>query len=249
MPSWRERVLGICFPVTRPLRNPHPRLDQYLLNELKNYTPDEPLFDLLTFVTYPNLLWEWLHMWPLLGVPAAETAEREEVDRRSLCLMGLKQPFDQYRHILAGFLTDRGRAGRSTLDGGHYARVALKMARYLFEPKKPGKVWEYKLPSEWTWYRRDHDDKIYREKRAKETFQAGLQYLSFYLEKATFNPALVEYLEKNKLDPIRAQELPRLAWAEDKKKVEEGVVAYLERCKEQGRSSGSPRSPTQQGRP
>ena len=38
---------------------------------------------------------------------------------------------------------------------------------------------------------------------------------------------LAAYLEKNKLDPIRAQELPRLAWAEDKPKAEHGVAAYL----------------------
>jgi hypothetical protein len=41
------------------------------------------------------------------------------------------------------------------------------------------------------------------------------------------NEELVAYLEKNSLDPIRAQELPRLAWAEDKTKVEQEVATYL----------------------
>lgn len=88
-------------------------------------------------------------------------------------------------------------------------------------------MFEYKLPTEWTWYREGHDDKIFREKKTKETFQAGLQYLPFYLQQALPDDNLMSYLEKNKLDPIRAQELPRLAWAEDKTKVEEEVLAYL----------------------
>jgi len=90
-----------------------------------------------------------------------------------------------------------------------------------------GKLFEYKLPPEWTWYREGHDEKIFREKKTKETFQAGLQYLPFYLQRAVPNDDFIDYLEKNKLDSIRAQELPRIAWAEDKTKVEDEVLAYL----------------------
>jgi hypothetical protein len=91
-----------------------------------------------------------------------------------------------------------------------------------------GKLYEYKLPSEWQWYRQEHDDKIFRERKAKETFRAGLQYLPFFLTEAAPLPALVAYLEANQLDPVRAKELPREAWAVDKVKVEEEVAAYLQ---------------------
>lgn len=90
-----------------------------------------------------------------------------------------------------------------------------------------GKLYEYKLPSEWQWYRQEHDDKIFRERKAKETFQAGLQYLPFFLTEAAPLPELVAYLETNQLDPIRAKELPREAWAVDKAKVEVEVATYL----------------------
>ena len=90
-----------------------------------------------------------------------------------------------------------------------------------------GKIFEYKLPSEWIWYREGLEDKIFREKRTKETFQAGLQYLPFYLQHAMPDEELVAYLETNSVDPIRAKELPRLAWAEDKAKVEQEAAAYL----------------------
>ena len=90
-----------------------------------------------------------------------------------------------------------------------------------------GKIFEYKLPSEWIWYREGLEDKIFREKRTKETFQAGLQYLPFYLQRAMPDEELVAYLEKNTVDPIRAKELPRLAWAEDKTKVEQEAAAFL----------------------
>ncbi|KAF8878896.1 hypothetical protein CPB84DRAFT_1793757 [Gymnopilus junonius] len=189
------------------------------------------LVHLLTFVTYPHLLWDWLHVWPLLAVPADETVEVEDMDRRGLYLMGLKQTFDPYRHMLSQFLTDKARAGRYVMAPAHYTRVALRIAKYLFEPKKPGKLYQYKLPKEWTWYRQEHDDKIFREKKTKETFQAGLQYLTFYLNQSEPQEELIAYLEKNHLDPIRAQELPRLAWAEDKTKLEEAVVDYVKRCK------------------
>ncbi|KAF8964897.1 hypothetical protein BDZ97DRAFT_822699 [Flammula alnicola] len=201
--------------------------DQYLHAELKNYFADLCLTDLLTFVTYPNLLWDWIHMWPLLGLAQSDAIEKEEMDRRGLHLMGLKQIFDAYRHMLSQFLTDRERAGRYHLTSEHYTRVALRIAKYLFEPKKPGKIYQYKLPSEWTWYRQEHDDKIFRERKAKEAFQAGLQYLPFFLEEAGPNDELISYLKTNKLDPIRAQELPRIAWAEDKTKVERTVEAYI----------------------
>jgi len=44
-------------------------------------------------------------------------------------------------------------------------------------------------------------------------------------------PELVAYLEMHQLDPIRAMELPREAWAVDKAKVEEEVATYLQKCK------------------
>lgn len=99
----------------------------------------------------------------------------------------------------------------------------LHLQRTLFS----GKLYQYKLPPEWTWYREDHDDKLYREKKTKETFQAGLQYLPFFLAESEHDPELVEYLRNNRLDPIRAQELPRLAWSEDKPKLEQATEAYL----------------------
>ena len=93
-----------------------------------------------------------------------------------------------------------------------------------------GKLYEYRLPREWTWYREGHEDKIFREKKAKETFQAGLQYLPFFLCEAMADEDLIAYLRTNKLDPIRAKELPRLAWAEDKTKLEKAVEDYLAVC-------------------
>jgi RecA/RadA recombinase len=205
--------------------------DQYLHAELKNYSADEYLMDLLAFVTYPHLLWDWIHVWPLLGLSHSETSEREGIDRRALHLTGLKQSFDAYRHMLSQFLADRDRSGRYAMTSNTYARVAFRITKYLFEPKRPGKIYEYKLPSEWQWYRQEHDDKIFRERKAKETFQAGLQYLPFFLTEAAPLPELVAYLETNQLDPIRAKELPREAWAVDKAKVEEEVTAYLQKCK------------------
>ena len=111
--------------------------DQYLHSELSKYFSDEYLTDLLTFVTYPHLLWDWLHVWPLLGVPVEESVEREEADKRGLYLMGLKQIYDPYRHMMMQFLTDAARAGRYAMTPAHYTRVAFRIARYLFEPKKP----------------------------------------------------------------------------------------------------------------
>jgi hypothetical protein len=236
--AWSE--LPHLFQWFRSLTYPDPQKDlydrhmlawdQYLHAELEKYFADEYLTDLLTFVTYPHLLWDWIHMWPLLCLPQEETIEREEIDRQGLHLMGLKQTFDPYRHMLSQFLTDRERAGRYVITPAHYTRVALHMAKYLFEPKKPGKLYQYKLPPEWTWYRQEHDDKIFRERKTKETFQAALQYLPFFLGESEPNDDLVDYLKKNQLDPIRAQELPRVAWAEDKTKVEHAVGDYLKRC-------------------
>jgi len=69
-----------------------------------------------------------------------------------------------------------------------------------------------------------------KEKKAKETFQAGLQYLPFFLGEAMADEDLITYLRTNKLDAIRAKELPRLAWAEDKTKLEKAVEDYLAVC-------------------
>ena len=97
-----------------------------------------------------------------------------------------------------------------------------------------GKLYAYPLPTEWTWFRAEHDDKIYREKRAKDTFQAGLQYLPFLLDRAAPDTSLISYLSeiaKRKtgvLDAVRAKELPRLAWAEDKARAEEAVEVVEE---------------------
>ncbi|KAH9480031.1 hypothetical protein JR316_0006628 [Psilocybe cubensis] len=246
--AWSE--LPLLFNWFRSLTYPDPSKDlhdrhlrswdQYLHNELSTYFADESLTDLLTFVTYPNLLWDWLHMWPLLGVPPPESLEKEAIDKRSLHLMGLKQVFDPYRHMLSQFLTDKDRAGRQVITRAHYTRVALRLAKYLFEPKTPGKLYAYALPPEWTWYRQGHDDKIFREKKTKDTFQAGLQYLPFYLEQAEADVELIDYLKKNKLDPIRAQELPMLAWAEDKTKLEQTVADYLKRYSERNGWTGEP---------
>ncbi|KJA15372.1 hypothetical protein HYPSUDRAFT_207922 [Hypholoma sublateritium FD-334 SS-4] len=207
---------------------------------------DEALLgDVLPLATYLGLLWDWAHFWPLLGVPPAAARALEERDRDALHVTGLRQAFDAYRHMLAGFLGDERRAGGYVLGGAQYVRVARRVARYLCEAKTPGKLYAYPLPSEWTWFRAEHDDKIYREKRAKETFQAGLQYLPFLLDHAAPNAALVAYLgevgrrKTGVLDAIRTKELPRLAWAEDKARAEEAVEAYLARCRNGNGVDGS----------
>jgi hypothetical protein len=74
--------------------------------------------------------------------------------------------------------------------------------------------------------REGHEDKMFREKMAKETFQTGIQYLSFYLWEAMADEDLIAYLRTNHLDIIRA-ELPRLAWADDKTRLEKAVEDYL----------------------
>ena len=51
--------------------------------------------------------------------------------------------------------------------------------------------------------------------------------IQFYLDQSERNDELIAYLGKNQLDPIRAQELPWLAWAEDKMKLESSVRDYL----------------------
>jgi hypothetical protein len=71
---------------------------------------------------------------------------------------------------------------------------------------------------------------MFREKKAKETFQAGLQYLPFFLAEAMADEDLIAYLRTNNLDMIRAKELPRLAWAEDKTRLEKAVEDYLVVC-------------------
>lgn len=111
--------------------------DGYLQKEVQNYFADNFLIDLLTFVTYPGRLWDWIHVWPLLCIPLSETNEKEAVDRGSLHLMGLESIYDPYRRMLSQFLTDRDRSGRYQLKSEHYTQVALRMSKYLFEPKKP----------------------------------------------------------------------------------------------------------------
>lgn len=112
--------------------------DQYLHAELKTYSADdEYLTDLLAFVTYPHLFWDWIHVWPLLGLSYNDSLEREDADRKALHLTGLKQPFDAYRHMLSQFLTNQERAGRHWVTHHVYARVAFRMTKYLFEPKRP----------------------------------------------------------------------------------------------------------------
>jgi len=59
-----------------------------------------------------------------------------------------------------------------------------------------GKLYEYRLPREWIWYREGHEDKMFREKKAKETFQAGLQYLPFFLGEAMADEDLIAYLRR-----------------------------------------------------
>ena len=54
-----------------------------------------------------------------------------------------------------------------------------------------------------------------------------MQYLPFFLQESEPDHDPIEYLEKNQLDPVRAKELPRIAWAEDKTKVEQEVEVYL----------------------
>jgi len=75
--------------------------------------------------------------------------------------------------------------------------------------------------------RGNRNGRNFREKKTKENFQAGLQCLSFFLQESEPNRDLVEYLEKNQLDPVQAKELPRISWAEDKTKVEQEVEVYL----------------------
>jgi len=111
--------------------------DKYLHEEVKNYFVDNYMTDLLTFVTYPGLLWDRIHIWPLLGLPLSETDDREAIDKRSLHLMGLEQMYDVYRHMLSQFLRDRDRSGKYHMKSKHYTQVVLRMIKYLFEPKKP----------------------------------------------------------------------------------------------------------------
>jgi len=111
--------------------------DKYLQQEVQTYFADDVLTDLLTFVTYPGHLWDWIHVWPLLGIPLSETSEKEAIDRGSLHLMGLRPIYDQYRRMLSQFLTDRDRSGRYHMKSEHYTQVALRVSKYLFEPKKP----------------------------------------------------------------------------------------------------------------
>ena len=98
---------------------------------------DALLGDVLPLATYPGLLWDWAHVWPLLGVAPAAARALEEHDRDALHVTGLRQTFDAYRHMLAGFLGDERRAGGYVLGGVQYVRVAKRVARYLCEAKTP----------------------------------------------------------------------------------------------------------------
>ena len=95
------------------------------------------LGDVLPLATYPGLLWDWAHVWPLLGVPPAAARALEEHDRNGLHVTGLRQTFDAYRHMLASFLGDERRAGGYVMGGVQYGRVAKRVARYLCEAKTP----------------------------------------------------------------------------------------------------------------
>jgi len=68
---------------------------------------------------------------------------------------------------------------------------------------------------------------MFQEKGAKKMFRVGLQCLSFCLGQAMADEDLIAYLRPNKLDAKRAKELPRLAWAEDKMKLEKVNLRYL----------------------
>jgi hypothetical protein len=110
---------------------------KYLQQEVQKYFADDFLMNLLTFATYPGPLWDWIHVWPFLGIPLSEVNEKEAIDRGSLHLMGLKSMYDPYRRMLSQFLMDRDRSGRYHMKSEHYAQVALRMSKYMFEPKKP----------------------------------------------------------------------------------------------------------------
>jgi hypothetical protein len=59
----------------------------------------------------------------------------EDRDRKRLHLTGVKLAYDPYPHILLDFLTDQERAGQYMLTKEHYMAIALKMAKYLSNPK------------------------------------------------------------------------------------------------------------------
>ncbi len=89
------------------------------------------------FATYPGLLWDWAHVWPLLGVPPAAARALEERDRNALHVTGLRHTFDAYRHMFAGFWAMSEGAGAYVMGGVQYVRVAKRVARYLCEAKTP----------------------------------------------------------------------------------------------------------------
>lgn len=70
--------------------------------------------------------WDWLHVWPLLGIAPAEAATLEDEDRSLLHFTGLRPApgggaegqFDAYRGMLREFLSDKDRAGRFAVVGG-----------------------------------------------------------------------------------------------------------------------------------
>jgi hypothetical protein len=60
-----------------------------------------------------------------------------------------------------------------------------------------------------------------------QQFQASLQHLPFFFAEAMADEDLIAYLRTNKLDIIRTKELPRLACADDKTKLEKAVEDSL----------------------
>jgi len=50
--------------------------DKYLQQEVQKYFADDFLTDLLTFITHPGPLWDWIHVLPLLGISLSDTNEK-----------------------------------------------------------------------------------------------------------------------------------------------------------------------------
>jgi hypothetical protein len=69
---------------------------------------------------------------------------------------------------------------------------------------------------------------IFREKRPRRHSRQVYNTFPSYLQHAALlDEELVAYLEQNRLEAIRAQELHLLTWAKDKTRVEPEVSAYL----------------------
>jgi hypothetical protein len=70
---------------------------------------------------------------------------------------------------------------------------------------------------------------MFSENKAKEPFQAGLQYL---VGEAMADEDLIAYLRTNQLYILLVKELSRLAWVEDKTKLEKAVEDCRKRFSE-----------------